>query len=43
MDLNDVVEVISYICGEIVTIKFTVMLLIFSLSMRNLGSSFLFR
>lgn len=40
MDLNGFVEIISYVCGGVVTIKFTVMFLTFSLSMRNLGSSF---
>lgn len=40
MDLNDFVEIISYVCGGVVTIKFTVMFLTFSLSMRSLGSSF---
>lgn len=35
-----VLEIISCVCGGIVTIKLMVMLVIFSLNMRNLGSSF---
>lgn len=43
MDLNDFVEIISYVCGGVVTIKFTVMFLTFSLSMRNLGIKEIYR